>query len=86
VVAAEGHDHAAGIFKDIGADETLRATDQRLDFICAKRGHPAERVNAGKKTDFRLEDIAHAGQDFLMKQYIAHFFMEVREQALCSGG
>ncbi len=74
--SAKCDDRVAGIFKHVGGDEFLRGGDREsADLISAERGDPAERIDAGEKTNFRFEDIAHAGQHFLMKEHVGHLFI-----------
>ena len=74
--AAVGHDRVAGSSSTLAATSPVRARDQRLSASRASSvAHLAERVDRRHKTDLRLEDVAHAGQHFLVQQHIGNLFV-----------
>ena len=85
VLPAIGHDHVAESLRPHSTRPASRSGDQRRDLCRAEIRNFAKWIDAGDKTDFRLEDVANAGQHFLMKQNVADLLMGTRKEALCGG-
>ena len=72
----------AGVFKHVGAQTSFcEAAIEGLDLLARERGDFAEWIDAGDKTDLRLEDVADAGEHFLVEQHVGDLFVAVRLDA-----
>ena len=65
----------------LAATSFCAAAIEACDLLGDERRDLAKGIDAGDKTNLRLEDIADAGQHFLMEQHIGDFFVAMRQHA-----
>ena len=80
LATAECNDAISGIFEHIGLDEPSRCFNQDSDLLFVEGRDLAERIGPSNKANLRLEDVAHAGDDFLVQQHIADLFIAACKQ------
>ena len=66
--------HVAGVFEDIGANQTPGSIDESIDLLVSERSNQAKRIHSFDEADFGFEDIPDSGKDMLMKEHVADFF------------
>jgi len=79
--AGVGDDLVAGIVGDVGLEIFAGGPDEAGEFGDAEGGNFAEGIHIARKTKFRFEDVADAGEDRLGEEGFGDFEVGVRAEA-----